>query len=97
MIQLAALVISIAGFAALALSMHKHHRDVFGTAPTRGRTLTLQGIGWLLLSASVSICIAHSGWSIGLVLWIGLLTFAALTVALLLTYALPSVRRSSAR
>ena len=87
----------IAGFAALALSMHKHHRDVFGTAPTRGRTLALQGAGWLLLTASVWPCVAHSGWSIGLVLWIGLLTVAALTVALLLTYALPSVRRNTAR
>lgn len=87
MMTLAALILVLAGFGSLALSMHKHHRDQFGTPPPRGRAIAFQTVGWTLLAASIAPCVAGSGWSIGLVLWVGLLPVAALVVALTLTYA----------
>ena len=86
MMDLAALVLATAGFAAIALSMHKHHRDLFGRPPSRPRALAFAGAGWALLALSFWVCIVVSGWAIGPVLWIGLLTLAALVIVLALTY-----------
>lgn len=92
MTVLAALTLAIFGFAALALSMHKHHRDVFGAPPTHARRLPLRVAGWVLLGLSFAPCIAQAGWAIGIVLWLGLLTAAALAIVLLVT-SLPSAKR----
>lgn len=92
MMALAAFSLAFFGFTALALSMHKHHRDVFGVPPMRARSLPLRIAGWALLGLSLAPCVARSGWSVGLVLWCGLLTTAALAVALMLT-SLPSAKR----
>lgn len=86
MIDLAALILATAGFAAIALSMHKHHRDLFGRPPSRLRALAFAGTGWTLLALSFSACIVASGWAIGPVLWIGFLTVAGLVIVLALTY-----------
>jgi hypothetical protein len=86
MIDLAALILATAGFAAIALSMHRHHRDLFGRPPSRPRALAFAGTGWTLLALSFSACIVASGWAIGPVLWIGLLTVAGLVIVLALTY-----------
>lgn len=52
--------------------------------------------GWLLhiagiigLGAPFAACVAHAGWSVGPVLWLGLMTVAGLAVALLLAYGPP--------
>jgi len=84
MTDLATLAVALVGFAALALSMHRHHRDIFGKAPTVPRRLALRIAGWGLLGMSLATCIATFGWAIGLVHWTGLLTAAGMTVALLL-------------
>lgn len=86
MMSLAALLLSFASFATLALSMPKHHRDLFGNAPTRSRELGLRGSGWILLTASVIPAIIDHGISVGIVLWFGVITVSALAVAMLLTY-----------
>jgi hypothetical protein len=92
MMDLAALMLAVAGFAALALSMHKHHRDVFGSPPTHRRASAFRAIRWALLGLSFGACVFNSGWAIGPVLWLGLLSVSGLTVTLLL-----SVQRSAAR
>ena len=86
MIALAALLLALAGFAALALSMHRHHRDLFGGPPSRWRVVALRSVGWALLGLSLAACSLESGWAVGPLLWIGLLTLAALVVVLTLTY-----------
>lgn len=91
---LATLALLLAGLAALALSMHKHHRDLLGTAPRRGRVLLLRGAGWALLGLSAAACIAGQGVSVGIVFWFGTLTVAALAVAAALTWR---TRRRSSR
>lgn len=75
---------SVAGFAALALAMNRHHKQVWRHEPSRRRQWLLRLAGWTLLLASLGLCKAHAGWSGGLVWWVGLLTVAALLVTLAL-------------
>ena len=97
MMTLAAHGLALAGFATLALSMQKHHRDLFGKLPSRRRALVLHCMGWALLGLSFAACILHSGWSTGPVLWFGVLTIAALITALTLTYRPQPRHRSYGR
>ena len=88
----AALVAALAGFAALGLAMHKHHRAVFGEPASRRLMIALRSTGWVLLALSFAASVAGSGWAVGPVLWLGLLTLAALAVALLLTFGARKAR-----
>ncbi len=57
-------------------------------APHRRRTpFTRQMIGAAALFFALAGSIAERGWSIGFLVWFGILTIAALAVALTLTYA----------
>lgn len=96
MMALAVMALSLAGLALLSLSMHKHHRDLFGTPPTPWRTWTLRAAGWTLLGLSVGACVIGWGVSVGVVLWIGMLTAAASAVTAGLSWWC-SRRRFSAR
>lgn len=80
MLTVVALALSITGLGMLALSMHRHHRDVFGVAPTRRRMIALRVPGWTLLAAAGAACVVEDGWPNGSVLWVGILTVAALAV-----------------
>ncbi|MDF1747856.1 MAG: DUF3325 domain-containing protein [Alphaproteobacteria bacterium] len=86
MITLLAFILAIIGFASLALSMHRHHRDLFGHPPSRVWSVAFTLIGWCLLPLSFWACIIASGWAIGPVVWIGFLTLAALIIILALTF-----------
>lgn len=77
---------SLLGFAALALSMSRHHQQVWRRAPSRRRQGLLRLVGRALLLAALGLCQMHAGWASGLVWWTGLLTAAALLVIVLLTY-----------
>lgn len=79
-------LLAFAGFAALSLSMPKHHRDLFGKPSRRATELTFCIAGWLALAGSLTLSIVVAGVSIGVVQWAAFLTLAALIVALLLTY-----------
>lgn len=82
---LAVFLLLSAGFAALALAMPRHQRDLFGTGLVQPIGLVLRICGGTLLVAGLVPAIAGSGASIGIVLWFGLAALAALTVALVLT------------
>ncbi|MFC3123745.1 DUF3325 domain-containing protein [Pseudoroseomonas globiformis] len=80
--------LAYAGFLALSLAMERHHEQLLGTRRIPPLRRRLCGIaGWLLLGASAVALVNALGWGFGLVLWAGALHAAALTVALLLTYA----------
>lgn len=86
MTGLAVFVPALAGFAALALAMHRHQRQIWHRTLGRGAGgwLRLAGAGGLAASFAASVTAA--GWAVGPVLWLGWLTAAALTVALALTW-----------
>jgi len=75
-----------AGFAALALSLDRHHRDALAGRVPAGRVLPMRLAGWALLALSLTAAIAWEGWNFGPVQWIGALTSAALLVVLVLSY-----------
>lgn len=82
------LALAYAGFTGLCLAMERHHEQVFGSRripPLRGRLL--RAAGWLLLALSLAPAVQEAGPALGVVLWAGLLTAAALPLALLLPYA----------
>ncbi len=87
MAALVAIALCGAGFAILALSMAKHHRDVFGIPGSSHRRLAARVLGWGLLGLSLLSCQATWGAAIGTVVWFGLMTVTALLVAVGLTYA----------
>ncbi len=95
MMDVLAFGLSLSGFAALALAMHRHYRQVRHRALGRGTQILLRSLGALLLAASFAASIAKAGWAIGPVLWLGWLTAAALIVALLLTYWPKQARRAA--
>ena len=78
-----------AGFAALSLSMERHHRQVWGRLPKRRAALAYRLAGLGLITAGLAPAVAVWGGSVGVVAWLGELTVGALAVALLLT-SLPS-------
>ncbi|MFT4055638.1 MAG: DUF3325 domain-containing protein [Novosphingobium sp.] len=77
---------SLAGFAMLALSMARHHRDLFARAPARSLEIILRCGGWVAIAVSLGLSIAVAGTAIGIVQWTAFLMMAAFFVALLLTY-----------
>ncbi|MGC4250022.1 MAG: DUF3325 domain-containing protein [Sphingobium sp.] len=76
---LSSLCLAYSGFTALCLSMQRHHRDLFGRASSRRIALLLKLAGWPLLVISVVPALSH-GATIGVVIWFGLLSIAALLV-----------------
>lgn len=92
---LAALVLSLAGFAALALSLERHHADIHGrgSTPSRGAVARLRLAGALALALAWGLHVAAQGGPLGTVSWLGTLTASAIAVALGLSYAPRAVQR----
>lgn len=98
MTELLVFILSAAGFVALALSMHRHQRDLFNSAMSPARLRLLRTAGWSLLVASI-LCAASekSGAAVGLTQWFGAATIAALAVVSGLTYSTSRRRPPSRR
>lgn len=93
MIILAAFFLAFAGFSVIAASMDRH-QDQLGTeglAPARLNAWRLAG--YALLALSLAPCLLRWNASVAVAAWLGLLTFAALALGLLLTYAPQLARR----
>lgn len=75
--HLAIQLLSVPGFALLALAMARHQEDLLGRTlqPVQSRYLRLGG--WLLLAAALAVAVEGRGWGLGLVSWIGHLSLAA--------------------
>ena len=74
------LLLGFSGFAALALSLDRHHRAAFRSPVPRRRVKSLRAAGWAGLVLSFAASVAASGWNFGPVQWIGSLTGSALAV-----------------
>lgn len=86
MMPLLATTFAFAGFLALALSMNRHYRQVFHRPVSRKASLGFRGLGWAGLSVALAVCMAHAGWALGMLLWLGILSVAGLINVLLLAY-----------
>ncbi|QTD44148.1 DUF3325 domain-containing protein [Ottowia testudinis] len=87
---LAALASALGAFCALSLAMERHFGDVLGRRADLARWQPrLRAAGVALLALSLWACIAHQGATQGWVLWLGVLTAAALAQVLALAYAWP--------
>ena len=92
---LAAFALCYAGLALLSLSQVRHYRRVYG-GDHRGRRRWGRWAGWTLLGSGALASVAAWGPGTGVVAFLGLATFAAVAVAMLLTYAPRIVLRTAA-
>lgn len=84
---LAAFLICFLGFGALSVAMPRHHRQVFGRAPRPRERAAYRLAGGALLALALAPCFVAWPGSTALVGWLGLLTVAAMSQVLALTYA----------
>lgn len=87
LLLIVAYLASFCGFAYLALAMPRHWRDASGqrvnVAPYRK---SLRPSGFLLLGIGYLVCVYRDGPSFGSVLWIVLISLAAIAVAFMLAW-----------
>ncbi|MFT3721491.1 DUF3325 domain-containing protein [Pseudorhodoferax sp.] len=74
------------GFAALSLAMERHQLQVFDRPLGRGAAWAARLAGIALLLVALAWCATAWHGAVAAVAWLGVLSFAALPVGLLLTY-----------
>lgn len=89
MSALIVLALCYAAMAAVSLSMERHREQVHGKAAA---AMHLRLGGWALLAVALVPAIVAWGTSVGILAWLGMLTFAALGTGLQMTYAPRPVR-----
>lgn len=77
--HLGILAVSCAGFFALALATERHAEHLLGRLPAPHWRMLARIAGWLLLAVSLAWAIDALGAGIGITLWLGWLSIAALT------------------
>lgn len=80
------LLLSFSGFAALALSLDRHHRAAYRVGVPKARVGSLRMAGWCGLGLSFAAAVAAGGWNFGPVQWVGSLTGSALAVVAIVAY-----------
>ena len=78
--------LSTLGFVGLACSMSKHQKQIAAKVWSKSETNLAKFMGWLLILLALVVCIFNGTLSNMISYWVGTLSFAALTVALALTY-----------
>ena len=87
LMALVALLLSFSAFATLGVAMERHQEEVLGRTLTRTANQGLRAAGTALLTLALAACMVGQTGSVAAVVWLGLLTFAALPVATLLSYS----------
>lgn len=77
MTHLAAIVLCLAGFTALAFATRRQQRDIVGRALRATTTYVLRGAGACALLFALGTLVAKYGWSLGLVMFSGHTSLAA--------------------
>ena len=75
------------GFVMLALAMDRHHHLVWRGPSTAGRRWFCRLAGLSMMCVSLVQCVQASGWSTGVVEWVGLSTASLMSVVAVLTVA----------
>lgn len=78
--------LSSLAFFALASSMSKHQKQIFGRELDGSKTRLASILGWGLLILALVICIFQGSVSSMISYWLGVLTFSALFAGLCLSY-----------
>lgn len=88
------LILSITslGFFALAASMSKHQKQIFGQVLDASKTRIATILGWVLLLIALILCLFAGAISNMISYWLGSLSFSALLVGLSLSYAETNIK-----
>lgn len=86
MLMSLAFLLALVAMALLSAAMNKHHRQVWGRRPSAALKLVLRVCAAASSALSLVCCAGIYGWSVGAVLWFGLLNLAAILVAMFFTY-----------
>ncbi|EGM69217.1 DUF3325 domain-containing protein [Shewanella sp. HN-41] len=79
--------LSYLSLALFALAKFGHFKDVFNRPPTQWQSRLLSLFAWLLLMFSLSACASDQGWAYGSILFMGIISLAAMLVILILSYS----------
>ncbi len=74
------------GFFSLAASMEKHQKQLFSKPFSLKITQITKYLGWCILSFSLFLSIHYFSIANGVSYWIGILSFSALFVVIMLSY-----------
>ena len=80
-------LLAVPAFAALSQAMERHGAQDDGCLPPARIVWRWRVAGVVLLLEALAVCLHSWGTSVAVAAWIGVLTFAALAVGLMLTYA----------
>lgn len=78
--------ISTLGFLALALGMEKHQKQLLTQPLNHKQTRISQFFGWFLLTFALIVAIAHYHIADGISYWVGVISFSAFFILLMLSY-----------
>lgn len=79
-------LLALIGFLSFALAMNRHYHQLFHRTPPSLTRWLLRAVGATGVALSLLVCADHLGWSVGSVLWFGVMTIAALAVIMLFAY-----------
>ncbi|WP_051685979.1 DUF3325 domain-containing protein [Rheinheimera texasensis] len=88
------LIAALAAMVCLSLAMEKHYQSMFESQLSVAKIRMLKLTGWLLLVASLGLCVELWGGVIGSVAWVGELTVGYVAVVLLLAWPVGFSRKS---
>lgn len=93
------LIISLAAFAALAFATERHGVHLLGKLPAATWQRGARIAGWVLLAVALVLGVGYLGTSIGITLWLGWLSIAALALVFYLPKWpwQPAARKTPAR
>lgn len=83
---LAAIGAALLGCAYLALSQDKHRRSVLARGAKPPAVSTMRLFGWVLVMASLMLCVAGDGAGFAALLWPLIVGGAAVVIAIVLAY-----------
>ncbi|SIQ57737.1 Protein of unknown function [Shewanella morhuae] len=79
--------LSYLSLALFALAKFGHFKDVFNRPPAQWQSYLLTLFAWLLLAFSLSACVSDQGWAYGSILFMGIISLAAMLVILTLSFS----------
>ena len=78
--------LNLLALAAACLSLSRHHRDLFGSAPSEFRVRLLRGVALVDGALALAYAIHRLGIELGIVYWACLLMIAGAALVLLLAW-----------